>query len=443
MAALTAALGAVLALVFILVQIFGKQFAQKKDQEVPKTNGHVVSQPKEEPKESKKKQPKRQNVKAEKPKQDTFSHHLLLTNLKGQSGEILSMDLSPNGKYLATSSLDRTVFIWQTKQFESKDVRSVRANVELDHGTHIKFSPDSKAFVLSLSYDNGLRIFRLGRKDDGSLGNVSANPDNDFKTKQTEGKGDIIAMDVSSTGKFILTVHNDIHLLLWDLKGNVIATINTNQMFNKFGAISACGRYVASCGFTPDVKVWEVQFNKTGDFIGVNRAFELKGHSAGVLHFSFSSDSTKMASVSKDGTWKLWNVGVEWQKGQDPKCIQTGKAHLYLSDPSVTLCALAPDGRSLAIASQSNLTLYQAASGQEEAQFTDVHSSVAGLCIDSSNRFILTCGDRIVRVFHNVAGYKGTITENKEKIINNRGGKLVEERLKKEIEEAEIRLKAL
>ena len=37
----------------------------------------------------------------------------------------------------------------------------------------------------------------------------------------------------------------------------------------------------------------------------------------------------------------------------------------------------------------------------------------------------------------------GTITENKEKIINNRAGKLVEERLRKEIEEAEQRLKNL
>ena len=54
-------------------------------------------------------------------------------------------------------------------------------------------------------------------------------------------------------------------------------------MINAHGAVSPCGRYVASCGFTPDVKVWEVQFSKSGDFVGVNRAFELKGHSAGAF----------------------------------------------------------------------------------------------------------------------------------------------------------------
>lgn len=50
-------------------------------------------------------------------------------------------------------------------------------------------------------------------------------------------------------------------------------------------------RFVASCGFTPDVKVWEVCFGKTGDFREVTRAFELKGHSAGVHAFAFSNDS--------------------------------------------------------------------------------------------------------------------------------------------------------
>ena len=44
------------------------------------------------------------------------------------------------------------------------------------------------------------------------------------------GKGDIINVDVASTGKFILTVHSDVHLILWDLKGKVLATINTNQV---------------------------------------------------------------------------------------------------------------------------------------------------------------------------------------------------------------------
>jgi hypothetical protein len=46
-------------------------------------------------------------------------------------------------------------------------------------------------------------------------------------------------------------------------------------------------------GFTPDVKIWEVVFDKNGEFKEVKRAYELKGHSAGVYNFSFNSDSTR------------------------------------------------------------------------------------------------------------------------------------------------------
>lgn len=52
-------------------------------------------------------------------------------------------------------------------------------------------------------------------------------------------------------------------------------------------------RFVASCGFTPDVKVWEVCFGKGGEFKEVARAFDLKGHSAGVHAFAFSNDSQR------------------------------------------------------------------------------------------------------------------------------------------------------
>ncbi len=64
-------------------------------------------------------------------------------------------------------------------------------------------------------------------------------------------------------------------------------------------------------GFTADVKVWEVVFDKSGGFREVSRAFELKGHSAGVNHFSFSQGSTRMATVSKDNTWKFWDTESE------------------------------------------------------------------------------------------------------------------------------------
>ncbi len=65
-------------------------------------------------------------------------------------------------------------------------------------------------------------------------------------------------------------------ICVYDLKGNLLKRLETKQNGNFHAAISPCGRFVGSSGFTPDVKLWEVTFSKTGDFQDVVRAFELK-----------------------------------------------------------------------------------------------------------------------------------------------------------------------
>ncbi|KAH6933779.1 hypothetical protein HPB50_018258 [Hyalomma asiaticum] len=150
--------------------------------------------------------------------------------------------------------------------------------------------------------------------------------------------------------------------------GDLLASVDTRQMNNYYGCVSPCGRFVASSvrtkalayiiallrgpetGFTPDVKVWEVCFNKTGDFKEVKRAFELKGHTSGVFCFAFSNDSSRMASVSRDGTWKLWDCNIEYQKGQEPYLLTTGKFPPVGEGATPRCLALSPDGRTVAIA---------------------------------------------------------------------------------------------
>lgn len=60
-------------------------------------------------------------------------------------------------------------------------------------------------------------------------------------------------------------------------------------------------------GFTPDVNVFEVVF-KQGEFKQVPKAFDLAGHSSGVHDFGFSADTSQMATVSKDGTYRIYDT---------------------------------------------------------------------------------------------------------------------------------------
>lgn len=61
-------------------------------------------------------------------------------------------------------------------------------------------------------------------------------------------------------------------------------------------------------GFAPDVKVWEVILTKAGEYQEVKKVFALTGHTSGVYDVAFDVDSSHMATVSKDGTWKLFDI---------------------------------------------------------------------------------------------------------------------------------------
>lgn len=43
-----------------------------------------------------------------------------------------------------------------------------------------------------------------------------------------------------------MSASTDTNILIWDLKGEVLASIITNQMTNSYAAISPCGRSVQS-----------------------------------------------------------------------------------------------------------------------------------------------------------------------------------------------------
>nr|XP_060612708.1 transducin beta-like protein 2 [Anolis sagrei ordinatus] len=382
-----------------------------------------------------KKQKQHQRLRKEKPQQHSFAHPLLAAALKGHSGSVTCLDFSSNGKYLASCSDDRTVRIWSTKDFLEREHRYMRANVELDHATLVRFYPDSKAFIAWLANGDTLRLFKMTKKEDGSFTYIATAED--FPKQH---KAPIINIGVADTGKYIMTASSDTTILIWDLKAEVLATINTNQMNNTFAAVSPCGRFVASCGFTPDVKVWEVCFSKSGgDFREVIRAFDLKGHKAGVYSFSFSNDSRRMATVSKDGTWKLWDTDVEYKKQQDPYLLLTGKC----TAEAPCRIALSPDARAVAISSRTNIALYNTRQGEEEERFEGVHGEhITDLAFDVSGRFLASAGDRAIRVFHNTVGYKAVIQEMAT-LMKKATNESTKERLRQQVASAQRALDSI
>ncbi|XP_053703594.1 transducin beta-like protein 2 [Synchiropus splendidus] len=423
--ALTLILGALVLLVALAVGRRKEEIRAEQTAEFAANDGAAKASA------TKKHKQEKQRGRREKAAQHTFSHPLLAGSLKSHSGNVTSLDFSSNGKYLASCADDRTVRIWSTKDFLDRDHKCLRANVELDHATLVSFSPDSRAFIAWLANGDTIRVFKMSKKDDGTMGFKAAPEDFPQKHKAT-----VINLCIAETGKFIMSASADTSIHIWDLKGEILASINTNQMSNSFAAVSPCGRFVGSAGFTPDVKVWEVCFTKSGEFKEVMRAFDLKGHQAGVHAFAFSNDSNRMVSVSKDGTWKLWNTDVEYKKQQDPYLLKT----VPCSTSEGSRIALSPDGRVVALSSGSNIAMYSAVSGQLEEEMLAVHSEdITDLKFDINGRFLVSCGDKAIRVFHNAPGYRAAIADMQDmlKKSKNEG---VRQRLQQQIDDAQSSL---
>ncbi len=148
---------------------------------------------------------------------------------------------------------------------------------------------------------------------------------------------DVVGLGFSPTGQYVMTCSAKTTLAVWSIRGELLAQADTYHMSTYCAEVSPCGRFVATSGFTPDVKVikshnlaclslvylllalsqvWEVKFNRSGEFEKLARAFELTGHSSGVFAFAFSADSSRVATLGKDNTWRVFRIDVDFTRGQ-------------------------------------------------------------------------------------------------------------------------------
>ena len=63
-----------------------------------------------------------------------------------------------------------------------------------------------------------------------------------------------MAIDMSCTGKFIMSCSAKTDVVLYDLNGTILSKLDTVLGKNFWAKISPDGKLLASSGFTPDVK---------------------------------------------------------------------------------------------------------------------------------------------------------------------------------------------
>lgn len=59
---------------------------------------------------------------------------------------------------------------------------------------------------------------------------------------------DVVGMDIAVSGRFIMTCSEKTDLVLWDLKGERLASLDTLVVETYRARISPCGHFVAASG---------------------------------------------------------------------------------------------------------------------------------------------------------------------------------------------------
>ncbi|KOB66529.1 putative WS beta-transducin repeats protein [Operophtera brumata] len=170
---------------------------------------------------------------------------------------------------------------------------------------------------------------------------------------------DVIGFGISSNGKYMMSCSNKTDMVIWDLKGQQLDRLDTYLMSTHSAKISPCGRFVVASGFSPDIKVMEVCFTKNGDFKQVTKAYELTGHSSGIYDVAFDVDTSHIATISKDGTWKLYH---------------TKKTGTYTQTANHPHIALSPNAEVLAVSVDNSVEFYDTYTGELYDTVENVHS---------------------------------------------------------------------
>ena len=300
-----------------------------------------------------------------------------LATLFGHTEYVLAVAYSPDGKHIASGSMDGTVKIWDA-------ITGSELTTFTGHALYVNavtYSPDG-IHITSGASDKDLKIWDVNsRLEPGTL---------DGHTKAVHG------VAYSTDGTRIVSASADKTLKVWDANtGTQLTTLPGHTAYVNAVACSPDGSHIVSGSIDGTLKIWDAAS-------GAELA-TLTGHTNSVWVVTYSPNGRRIASGSLDGTLKVWDTTTYAEL--DTFSGQPGmtKAVVYLvsrTTDQVRAVAYSPDGERIVCGSFHEVKILDANTGKRLGTLTGHMEWVSAVAYSPDGARIVTAsGDKTLKVW--------------------------------------------
>jgi len=299
---------------------------------------------------------------------------------KGHTDFIFEVDISPDGKYLATGSVDRTARLWDLATGET--IRTFSGHTGAIDG--LAFSPDGKTLITG--GDQTVRLW-----------DVATGEELQVFSGHTAGVGDV---EFSPDGQSIISSSGDQTARIWDVaSGQTLHVLTGHSSYLTRVTYSPDGKYVLTSSGDDTARLWDTA---TGDEVRI-----FTGHSEDVSAIAYSPDGQYIATGDAQ-TARLWEVAT----GQVVREFSGHRAW-------VGGIEFSPDGQLLLTGSGDRTArLWDVETGQTLRVFTDSRAELQDVAFSPDGQLVVAAGDdRIARVWNLQATSAGAPAQKQSSII--------------------------
>jgi eukaryotic-like serine/threonine-protein kinase len=322
-------------------------------------------------------------------------------SLIGHTARVRGLDISPDGKMIATGSRDQTVRIWDAVDGRELKRLAVKANRE-EEVQDLHFTPDGDKLIVASK--NTCRVW------DVASGRIL------FKFAEGEGRGGAWSVAVSPDGKRFALGRGEPRIQIFDANSlKQVLEIEAHEAKINNLAFSPDGSTIASASSDRTVRffdtqtgaesqnlkahlseAWSVAFSRDGKFIATSGTdfnvflFDtpelLKSSSFGPpLNYgggwsAISPDRSKVV-VPWMNTLALWDVASRHEV-----------AEFFTREP-LESGSFSPDGAILATGGAGTITLWNTATGAEIRHFRDQGKNIRRLVFSPDGKRLISASD--------------------------------------------------